>query len=141
MCGCVDVWMCGCVLYHPPSIITLTHSLAHFVRSLRSFVASPVHSYGVNARVIFVVGGLPPYWFIERSYRRLVAEPPELPPLGGGTPRATVVGGRNPPISLVQTLLYYTFRELLSSIISQNPHTIVREYNNLLMLFGISLHT
>ena len=69
MCGCMDVWMYGCVLYHPPSILTLTHSL-------RSFVASPVKSYGVNARVIFVGGFTPPYWFIERSYRRRGAEPP-----------------------------------------------------------------
>jgi len=38
--------MCGCVLYHLPSILTLTHSL-------RSFVASPVKSYGGGARVMF----------------------------------------------------------------------------------------
>ena len=46
--GCVWVGVCvdGCVLYHPPSILTLTHSL-------RSFVASPVKSYGVNAGVCF----------------------------------------------------------------------------------------
>jgi hypothetical protein len=58
MCGCVDVWMCGCVdvwmcmLYHPPSILTLTHSL-------RSFVASPVKSYGGVPGSCFV-GGSPP---------------------------------------------------------------------------------
>ena len=51
MYGCMDVWVD--VLYHPPSILTLTHSL-------RSFVASPVKSYGVNARVIFVGGFTPP---------------------------------------------------------------------------------
>jgi hypothetical protein len=108
-----------------PHIHTSTHPHIHthysavnyhsysFTRSLRSFVcsfvASPVHSYGVNARVIFVVGGLPPllvyrtkfpslgggpppYWSIERSFRRLVADPPLLvyrtkfPSSRGGTP-------------------------------------------------------
>jgi hypothetical protein len=68
MCGCVDVWMCGCVLYHLPSIITLTHSL-------RSFVASPVKSYGGGARVCFM-GRVRPLWSIERSYRRWGAVPP-----------------------------------------------------------------
>jgi len=91
----------------PPSIITLTHSLAHFVRS---FVHSLLRRSSLTADpwVIFV-GGLPPYWSIERSFRRWGAEPPLLvyrtkfPSLGGGTPptglsnEVSVVGGRNPP--------------------------------------------
>ena len=73
--------MCVCILcvYHPPSIFTLTHSL-------RSFVASPVKSYGVNAGVVFCRGVCAPYWFIERSSRRWGAVPPEFPPSRGGTP-------------------------------------------------------
>ena len=64
--------MCVCILcvYHLPSIFTLTHSL-------RSFAASPVQSYGGNARFIFY-GGLPPLWSIERSSRRWGAVPPEI---------------------------------------------------------------
>jgi hypothetical protein len=77
------VWMCVCLLYHPPSILTLTHSL-------RSFVASLVKSYGVNARVCFM-GRVRPHWSIERSYRRWGAVPPEFPPLGGGTPGGCAV--------------------------------------------------
>ena len=64
--GCVDVWVD--VVYHPPSIITLTHSLTRSLRSfVCSFVASPVQSYGVNAGVVFCRGVCAPYWFIERS--------------------------------------------------------------------------
>jgi hypothetical protein len=68
MCMC----MCVCVyVYHPPSIFTLTHSL-------RSFVASPVQSYGGGARGRILSGRVCPYWFIERSSAVGGAEPPPV---------------------------------------------------------------
>jgi hypothetical protein len=86
--GCVDVWVD--VVYHPPSIITLTHSL-------RSFVASPVQSYGVNAGVVFCRGVCAPYWFIERS--SAVGGRYPLKSYGGRRP-GVFYGGFTPPTGL-----------------------------------------
>jgi hypothetical protein len=58
----VDVWVCvisSAVHSHsslgPPSLRSSSHSLRSFVNSLRNsnLAASPVKSYGVNARVVF----------------------------------------------------------------------------------------
>jgi hypothetical protein len=79
VCVCVCVCIKSSVNIHSYS---LTHSLTSFVRS---FVLSPVKSYGVNAGMCFM-GRVRPLWSIERSSRRWGAVPPEFAPLGGGTP-------------------------------------------------------